>query len=148
MLRVCAPPPPSRSFCEAMIKIRGEIADIEAGRLPRDNNPLVNAPHPASVVLAEQWDRWVGNLWGILSTVVQTRSGPAGVQGHARVAGPGLRHEQVEGAGLVGVVLAEQCDRWACWGGQGCTISGLMGRTVTHSHSGFRIIYECIHSLF
>ena len=42
-----------------MIKIRGEIADIEAGRLPKDNNPLVNAPHPAAVVLAEQWDRCV-----------------------------------------------------------------------------------------
>jgi glycine dehydrogenase len=47
------------SFCEAMIKIRQEIADIEGGRLPRDNNPLVNAPHPAGVVLAEQWDRCV-----------------------------------------------------------------------------------------
>jgi glycine cleavage system protein P-like pyridoxal-binding family len=41
-----------------MIKIRGEIADIEAGRMPKDNNPLVNAPHPASVVLADQWDRY------------------------------------------------------------------------------------------
>ena len=40
-----------------MIKIRAEIADIESGRLPRDNNPLVNAPHPASVVMAEVWDR-------------------------------------------------------------------------------------------
>lgn len=45
-------------FCEAMIKIRAEIAEIEAGRLPKDNNPLVNAPHPAGVVLAEQWDRY------------------------------------------------------------------------------------------
>lgn len=45
------------SFCEAMIKIRAEIADIEAGRVPKDNNTLVNAPHTASVVLAEQWDR-------------------------------------------------------------------------------------------
>lgn len=45
------------SFCEAMIKIRAEIADIESGRLPRDDNPLVNAPHPASVVLAEQWTK-------------------------------------------------------------------------------------------
>lgn len=40
-----------------MIRIRGEIADIEAGHVPRDNNPLVNAPHAASVVLAETWDR-------------------------------------------------------------------------------------------
>ncbi|WIA42495.1 hypothetical protein OEZ86_008483 [Tetradesmus obliquus] len=44
-------------FCEAMIKIRQEVADIEAGRLPRDDNPLVNAPHPAGVVLADTWSR-------------------------------------------------------------------------------------------
>eukprot|EP00879_Flechtneria_rotunda_P015478 GHRR01016186.1.p1 GENE.GHRR01016186.1~~GHRR01016186.1.p1 ORF type:complete len:867 (+),score=288.87 GHRR01016186.1:388-2601(+) len=44
-------------FCEAMIKIRTEISDIESGRWLRDNNPLVNAPHPASVVLADHWDR-------------------------------------------------------------------------------------------
>jgi glycine dehydrogenase len=44
-------------FCEAMIKIRQEIADIESGKLPRDDNPLVNAPHPASVVLADTWSR-------------------------------------------------------------------------------------------
>jgi glycine dehydrogenase len=40
-----------------MIRIRAEIADIEAGRVPRDNNLLVNAPHPASVVLADHWDK-------------------------------------------------------------------------------------------
>jgi glycine dehydrogenase len=34
-----------------------EVADIEAGRLPRDNNPLVHAPHCAAVVLADQWTR-------------------------------------------------------------------------------------------
>ncbi|KAK3233165.1 hypothetical protein CYMTET_56528 [Cymbomonas tetramitiformis] len=44
-------------FCNAMIAIREEIAAIEDGVLPRDNNMLVNAPHPASVVLAEEWDR-------------------------------------------------------------------------------------------
>jgi glycine dehydrogenase len=44
-------------FCEAMISIRKEVADIEAGRLPRDNNPLVHAPHCAGVVMAENWDR-------------------------------------------------------------------------------------------
>jgi len=44
-------------FVEAMIKIRAEIADIEAGKVPRDNNLLVNAPHAADVVLADKWDR-------------------------------------------------------------------------------------------
>lgn len=44
-------------FCDAMIAIRKEVADIEAGRIPRDNNPLVHAPHTADVVMAEKWER-------------------------------------------------------------------------------------------
>ncbi len=42
-------------FCEAMIAIRGEIAQIEAGALPRDDNPLKHAPHTAEVVTASAW---------------------------------------------------------------------------------------------
>ncbi|HVU63630.1 MAG TPA: aminomethyl-transferring glycine dehydrogenase [Phycisphaerales bacterium] len=42
-------------FCDAMIAIRQEIADIEAGRLPRDDNPLRNAPHTAHTVTADEW---------------------------------------------------------------------------------------------
>jgi glycine dehydrogenase len=42
-------------FCEAMIAIRGEIADIAAGRLPRADNPLKNAPHTAREVAADAW---------------------------------------------------------------------------------------------
>jgi glycine dehydrogenase len=34
-------------FCEAMIAIRAEINAVEEGRWPADDNPLVNAPHPA-----------------------------------------------------------------------------------------------------
>jgi len=40
-----------------MVAIRHEIADIEAGKLPKDNNPLVHAPHTAQVVLADGWSR-------------------------------------------------------------------------------------------
>ncbi|MBV8247584.1 MAG: aminomethyl-transferring glycine dehydrogenase, partial [Comamonas sp.] len=42
-------------FIEAMIAIRGEIAAIEAGELPRDDNPLKNAPHTAQALLAADW---------------------------------------------------------------------------------------------
>ncbi len=42
-------------FCEAMIAIRREIQDIIDGHLPRDNNPLKNAPHTASAVTAADW---------------------------------------------------------------------------------------------
>ena len=44
-------------FCDAMIGIREEIQQIETGILPRDNNPLKNAPHTAEVVTADEWDR-------------------------------------------------------------------------------------------
>src|SRR3989454_11644454 len=37
-------------FCDALIAIRGEIQEILDGRLPRDNNPLKNAPHTAQEV--------------------------------------------------------------------------------------------------
>ncbi|HMN40104.1 MAG TPA: aminomethyl-transferring glycine dehydrogenase [Phycisphaerales bacterium] len=44
-------------FCDAMIAIREEIARIEKGEWPRDNNPLKNAPHTAHVVTADEWTR-------------------------------------------------------------------------------------------
>jgi glycine dehydrogenase len=42
-------------FCDAMIAIRGEIARVEAGEWPRDDNPLKNAPHTMDVVIADVW---------------------------------------------------------------------------------------------
>jgi glycine dehydrogenase len=44
-------------LCDALIAIREEIAAIERGDLPRDDNPLVHAPHPAEVVTADEWTR-------------------------------------------------------------------------------------------
>jgi glycine dehydrogenase len=43
-------------FCDALINIRAEIAKIESGDWPRDDNPLVNAPHTQAQVTAETWD--------------------------------------------------------------------------------------------
>jgi glycine dehydrogenase len=42
-------------FCDAMIAIRGEIAKVEAGTWPRDDNPLKNAPHTAEFLLKAEW---------------------------------------------------------------------------------------------
>ncbi len=42
-------------FCDALIAIRREIADIEAGTLDRDDNPLRHAPHTAEAVTADDW---------------------------------------------------------------------------------------------
>tara|TARA_Y100001968_G_C19412876_1_gene747329 strand:- start:1451 stop:2173 length:723 start_codon:yes stop_codon:yes gene_type:complete len=44
-------------FCDAMITIRAEIRAIEDGRLPKDNNPLKNAPHTAQVVCHDRWEQ-------------------------------------------------------------------------------------------
>ena len=42
-------------FCDAMIAIRAEIAKVEAGAWPRDDNPLKNAPHTAQALLKAEW---------------------------------------------------------------------------------------------
>ncbi|NUZ07766.1 aminomethyl-transferring glycine dehydrogenase [Piscinibacter koreensis] len=42
-------------FCDAMIAIRAEIAKVESGQWPRDDNPLKNAPHTAEALLAADW---------------------------------------------------------------------------------------------
>jgi glycine cleavage system P protein (glycine dehydrogenase) len=43
-------------LCDALIAIRGEIREIEQGKLDRANNPLKNAPHTAAAVTAQAWD--------------------------------------------------------------------------------------------
>ena len=44
-------------FIDAMIAIRAEIALVEAGSWPQDNNPLKNAPHTAESLMGAEWDR-------------------------------------------------------------------------------------------
>ena len=43
-------------FIDAMIKIRKEISDIEAGKYPKDNNILKNAPHTADCIINRTWE--------------------------------------------------------------------------------------------
>ncbi|WP_342349091.1 aminomethyl-transferring glycine dehydrogenase [uncultured Nitrospira sp.] len=42
-------------YCDALILIRQEIAEIEEGRLPRDNNPLKHAPHTIEIIAQSDW---------------------------------------------------------------------------------------------
>ena len=42
-------------FCDAMIAIRAEIAKVEQGAWPREDNPLKNAPHTAQALLKKDW---------------------------------------------------------------------------------------------
>ncbi len=44
-------------FIDAMIAIRAEVAKVEQGVWPQDNNPLKHAPHTAASLLGETWDR-------------------------------------------------------------------------------------------
>ncbi len=42
-------------FCDAMIAIRQEIANVVAGEYDREDNPLKNAPHTAAMLIAADW---------------------------------------------------------------------------------------------
>ena len=42
-------------FIDAMIQIRDEIRAVEDGRLDREDNPLRNAPHTATMVTGSEW---------------------------------------------------------------------------------------------
>jgi glycine dehydrogenase len=42
-------------FCDAMIAIRAEIANVESGEWSAGDNPLVNAPHTQAQVTADAW---------------------------------------------------------------------------------------------
>jgi glycine dehydrogenase len=44
-------------FCDAMISIRKEIADIENGEADHDNNVVKNAPHRAQEIISSNWDK-------------------------------------------------------------------------------------------
>lgn len=44
-------------FCEAMISIRNEIAEVETGLSDKLNNVIVNAPHTQKVICADDWTR-------------------------------------------------------------------------------------------
>ncbi len=43
-------------FCDAMISIRNEIAEIENGNADKTDNVLKNAPHTAAVITANEWE--------------------------------------------------------------------------------------------
>jgi len=44
-------------FCDAMIAIKLEVNQVANGEFQLDDNPLVNAPHTATVVTGDEWTR-------------------------------------------------------------------------------------------
>ena len=51
------PKPELDRFCDAMISIRNEIEAVASGAMDRQNNLLKNAPHTATQIASETWDR-------------------------------------------------------------------------------------------
>ena len=44
-------------FVKSLIEIRNEIREVEQGKADKENNVLKNAPHTASVVTSDTWDK-------------------------------------------------------------------------------------------
>ena len=42
-------------FCDVLLQIRQEIADVESGNADKTDNVLLNAPHPEYEVVADEW---------------------------------------------------------------------------------------------
>jgi glycine dehydrogenase len=65
-------------FINAMIAIREEIAKVERGEWPQDNNPLKHAPHTAASLMGAEWNRPYSREVGAfpLSTLKQVKYWP------------------------------------------------------------------------
>ena len=44
-------------FCDAMLCIGDEILEIKNDLLPRNDNPIINAPHTLKELILENWDK-------------------------------------------------------------------------------------------
>uniref|UniRef100_A0A251RLQ4 Glycine cleavage system P protein n=1 Tax=Helianthus annuus TaxID=4232 RepID=A0A251RLQ4_HELAN len=44
-------------FCDALISIRQEIAEIEKGKVDLNNNVIKGAPHPPQLLMADKWTK-------------------------------------------------------------------------------------------
>ncbi len=61
-------------FIQAMLCIRDEIRQIEDGKWPADDNPLVNAPHTAAFTLSDSWPHPYSRQEGCLPITGQAAS--------------------------------------------------------------------------
>lgn len=43
-------------FCDAMLSIADEVADVASGKYSLEDNPLAGAPHTAAVATADEWN--------------------------------------------------------------------------------------------
>ena len=78
-------------FCDALIAIRREIADVVEGRADAKDNVLKNAPHPAETVAADDWPHPYSRGAGRVSAAV--RPHPQSVAGRGADRQPVRRSE-------------------------------------------------------
>ena len=72
-------------FCEAMIAIRKEIAEVEAGRFKIEASPLRHAPHTVHDIADDAWERAYGRSRRLL---------PRGLLAHRQILVPGRPRRQ------------------------------------------------------
>jgi len=82
-------------FCDAMIAIRAEMDAVAAGVWPADDNPLHNAPHPVSRILADEWTHPYSRELAAYPAGV--RRGPIGSGGRDKYWPPVARIDQAYG---------------------------------------------------
>ncbi len=82
-------------FCDAMIAIRHEMDQVGAGVWPADDNPLHNAPHPASRITADEWVHPYGRE--VAAYPAGLRPGPIGSGGRDKYWPPVARIDQAYG---------------------------------------------------
>ena len=78
-------------FCDAMISIREEIAEIERGEADAENNPLRNAPHTVDDISADEWPRPYSRDRAVLPHAVASRGQVLAARQPHR---PGLRRPE------------------------------------------------------
>src|SRR3546814_11002575 len=66
-------------FIDAMIQIRDEIRAVEEGKLDREDNPLLNAPHTPAQVSASEWTRSYPRQLAAFPSSEERRVGQQGV---------------------------------------------------------------------
>ncbi len=82
-------------FCDAMIAIRAEMDQVAAGVWPADDNPLHNAPHPASRIVASEWVHPYNRE--LAAYPAGQRPGPVGSGGRDKYWPPVARIDQAYG---------------------------------------------------
>jgi glycine dehydrogenase len=65
-------------FIDAMIRIREEADQVKAGVWPADDNPLVNAPHPAHSAISDEWPHPYSRQLGCYPAALGSSEGLSG----------------------------------------------------------------------